>query len=40
MASVLKKKKQEKKEKDRDKEELDRLVTLTQDQLVSNSNKG
>ena len=34
MASVLKKKK-EKKEKDKDKEELDRLATLTEDQLVS-----
>ena len=34
MASVLKKKK-EKKEKDKDKEELDRVATLTEDQLVS-----
>ena len=34
MASVLKKKK-EKKERDKDKEELDRLATLTEDQLVS-----
>lgn len=38
MASVLKKKKQEKKEKDKEKEELERLATLTEEQLVSKTN--